>query len=52
MTDELDTDQVLELMLNGFDHLWACAAVAESHGQPRDGDYFRQLYAATDGVAP
>lgn len=31
--DNLDVEQVLELMFNGYDLEWACDAVTESHEQ-------------------
>lgn len=33
MSSELDVDQVLELMMNGFTREGACIAVAESHNE-------------------
>lgn len=46
---DLDIDQALELVFNGFTPEHAAAAVAESHGEPRDGEYAEALLAAIDG---
>lgn len=43
----LDTDQVLDLMFNGFTREGACMAVAESHGQ---GMEYAEALLATDPV--
>ena len=40
---ELDTEQVLDLIHNGFTPEHAAEAVAESHGEPRDGKYAQML---------
>ncbi len=50
MTIELDVNQVLELMENGYSPEWACEAVSESHGEPRQGYYYQQLLIATMNI--
>lgn len=49
MTKELDTEQVRDLCFNGFTREHAAAAVAESHGEPREGVYADALLAALAG---
>ena len=46
---DLDTEQVKELVFNGFGRESAAAAVAESHGYYREGKYADDLLNALRG---
>jgi hypothetical protein len=56
--NDLDIEQVLDLIFNGFTREGACAAVAESHGHDPWGAYTEALLAhpdvqaADDGLRP